>query len=173
MTSKVLYELLIRSYARFKYFSRTWNLTIFKSKSVNQRKCEHHGKIIFSCEKIQKMEHPMVTNDLSLRCKLRNVFKKFFVKKIKKVIEAGWLWKLLWELYHLFIILNLQTRAFGTVGVGLSLDPEERTQLAPQGEVICDHRMLHFWVFSRLKLIFQWCPHFRWFILVLLEMVKF
>ena len=82
LTSKFLYELLIRSYARFKYFSRTWNLTIFKSKSVNQRKCEHHGKIIFSCEKIQKMEHPMVTNDLSLRCKLRNVFKKIFVKKI-------------------------------------------------------------------------------------------
>ena len=37
MTSKVLCELLIRSYERFKYFSRTWNLTISKSTSVNQR----------------------------------------------------------------------------------------------------------------------------------------
>ena len=54
MTSKVLYELLIRSYERFKYFSRTWNLTISKSTSVNQRKCEHHGKINFSREKTQK-----------------------------------------------------------------------------------------------------------------------
>ena len=48
MTSKFLYKLLIRSYARFKYF------TIFKSTSVNQREWEHHGKIIFSFEKIQK-----------------------------------------------------------------------------------------------------------------------
>ena len=31
---------------------------------------------------------------------------------------------------------------------------ENVPQFAPQGEVICDHRMLHFWVFSRPKLIF-------------------
>ena len=55
MTSKVLYELLIRSYERFKYFSQIWNLTISKSTSVNQRKCEHYGNIYFSQEKIQKM----------------------------------------------------------------------------------------------------------------------
>ena len=69
MTSKVLYELLIRSYERFKYFSRTWNLTISKSTSVNQQKCGHHGKINFNREKTQKcnirwsqMTSPWVTN---------------------------------------------------------------------------------------------------------------
>ena len=27
-------------------------------------------------------------------------------------------------------------------------------QFVPRGEVICDHRMLHFWIFSRMKFIF-------------------
>ena len=54
MTSKVLYELLIRSYERFKYFWQTWNLTISKSTSVNQWKCEHNGKINFSSKRSKK-----------------------------------------------------------------------------------------------------------------------
>ena len=52
MTSKVLYELLIRSYERFKYFSQTWNLTIAKNTSVNQRKSKHHRKLNFNRQKI-------------------------------------------------------------------------------------------------------------------------
>jgi len=38
ITSNVLYELLITSYERFKYFSQTWNLTISKNTNVNKRK---------------------------------------------------------------------------------------------------------------------------------------
>ena len=38
ITSKVLHELLIRSYEGFKYFSHTWNLTISKKNRVYQRK---------------------------------------------------------------------------------------------------------------------------------------
>ena len=54
MTSKVLYELLIRSYERFKYFSQTLNLTIAKNTNVTQRKSKHHEKLNFSRQKIQK-----------------------------------------------------------------------------------------------------------------------
>ena len=42
MTSKVLYELLIRSFERFKYFSQTSNLTIAKNTNLDQRKSKHH-----------------------------------------------------------------------------------------------------------------------------------
>ena len=45
MTSKVLYELLIRSYERFKYFSQTWNLTISKNTNV-YGKSKHYKKWI-------------------------------------------------------------------------------------------------------------------------------
>ena len=105
MTSKVLYELLIKSYERFKYFSRTLNLSIFKSTSLNQRNCEHHEKINFSHEKIQKMWHPMVTNDLSSRRKLRKNFKKKIVdnpvlrlKNIKKTESPKMTSKVFYEL---------------------------------------------------------------------------
>ena len=96
MTSKVLYELLIRSYERFKYFSRTWNLTISKSTSVNQRKCGHHGKINFNREKTQKcnirwsqMTSPWGANwgkfkkKLSKKCGFRE-------KNIKKLKVQKW-----------------------------------------------------------------------------------
>ena len=56
MTSKVLYELLIRSYERFKYFSQTWNLTIAKNTNVNQRKSKNHEELNFNREKVQKYE---------------------------------------------------------------------------------------------------------------------
>ena len=54
MTSKVLYELLIRSYEQFKYFSQTWNFTISKNTNVNHRKSEHYEKLNFNRKKIQK-----------------------------------------------------------------------------------------------------------------------
>ena len=44
ITSKVLYELLIRSYERFKDFAQTYNLTISKNASANHGKSEHHEK---------------------------------------------------------------------------------------------------------------------------------
>ena len=108
MTSKVLYELLIRSYERFKYFSQTWNFTISKSTSVNQRKREHHGKIIFSFGKFQKM------NDLSWRRKLRIVFEKKRIldpKISKKLTVQKWthlqaLNKELWAIYVFFTNLK-------------------------------------------------------------------
>ena len=56
MISKVLYELLLRSYERFKYFSQTLNFTISKNTNVNHRKPEHYEKLNFSHEKIQKMQ---------------------------------------------------------------------------------------------------------------------
>ena len=55
MTSKVLYELLIRSYERFKDFSQTWNLTISKNTSVNNGKSKHYEKLNFNRKKIQEM----------------------------------------------------------------------------------------------------------------------
>ena len=52
MISKVPYELSIRSYERYKYFSQTWSLTIAKNTSVNWRKSKHHGEFNFSLQKI-------------------------------------------------------------------------------------------------------------------------
>ena len=69
-------RLRVRSYKRFKYFSKTWNLTIAKNTNVNQRKCEHDGKINFGREKI----HLVVTNDLFSGRKLRKVFQKKLVE---------------------------------------------------------------------------------------------
>ena len=47
MTSKVVYELLIRSYERFMYFSQTWNLTISKNTNVNNGNVRFIYKGIF------------------------------------------------------------------------------------------------------------------------------
>ena len=41
MTSKVLYELLIKSYERFMYFRQTWKFMISKNTNVNKRKSKH------------------------------------------------------------------------------------------------------------------------------------
>ena len=54
MTSKVVYEHLIRSYERFTYFSQTWNLTIAKNTNVNQGKSKNHAELNFYRGKIQK-----------------------------------------------------------------------------------------------------------------------
>ena len=54
MTSKFLYEIIIRSYERFTYFSQTWNLKIFKNTDVDQQKSKHYEKLNFNREKIQK-----------------------------------------------------------------------------------------------------------------------
>ena len=48
MTSKVLYELLIRSYEQFKVVSLTSNLAIDKNTHVNNRKNKNHGKLNFN-----------------------------------------------------------------------------------------------------------------------------
>ena len=45
MPSKVLYELLIRNYERFKYFSEAWNLMIAKNTSVKKQKSKPHEKL--------------------------------------------------------------------------------------------------------------------------------
>ena len=55
MDSKVLYELLIRSYERFKYFSEAWNWMIAKNTGVNQRKSKHHEKFEFQPPKYPKI----------------------------------------------------------------------------------------------------------------------
>ena len=55
MTSKVLYELLTRSYEQFKYFLQTWNLTISKTTKVNNRKSEHHKKKISSTKRFENV----------------------------------------------------------------------------------------------------------------------
>ena len=55
MTSKVLYELLIRSYGKIEFFSQTWNLTTDKNTYVNRGKTKDHEKFNFGYEKIQKM----------------------------------------------------------------------------------------------------------------------
>ena len=54
MQSKFLYELLIRSYERFKYFSQTWISTIAKNTNVNHRISKHHEKLNFGPQKMQK-----------------------------------------------------------------------------------------------------------------------
>ena len=56
MTSKALYELLIRSYARFMYFRQTWKFTISKNTNVNNRKSKHYEELNFSRQKIQKIQ---------------------------------------------------------------------------------------------------------------------
>ena len=55
MNSKILYELLVRSYKRLEYFLQTWNFMIAKNINVNQQKSKRHEKFNFSFEKIQKM----------------------------------------------------------------------------------------------------------------------
>ena len=78
-----------------KYFSRTRNLTIFKSTSVNKKKCKHHKKKN-QPRKYPQMQHPLVTNDLSSGRKLRKVFKKKIMKKLKvqkwpfSLFESEW-----------------------------------------------------------------------------------
>ena len=61
MTSKVVYELLIRSYERFMYFSQ---ITVAKNTIVNQRKSKNHEELNFNCGKIQKMEHRKMNSKL-------------------------------------------------------------------------------------------------------------
>ena len=56
MTSKVVHELLIKSYERFMYFSQIWNLTIAKNTNVNQRKSKNHEEYNFSLEEIKEIE---------------------------------------------------------------------------------------------------------------------
>ena len=53
-TSKVLYELLLRSYEQFKLFSQTWNLNIDKNTNENSEKTKYHEKMNFSREKRSK-----------------------------------------------------------------------------------------------------------------------
>ena len=55
MASRVLYELSIRTYEEFKFFSQTWNFTLAKKIIVNDEKAKHHEKLNFTREKIQKM----------------------------------------------------------------------------------------------------------------------
>ena len=55
MTSKVLYEVLKKSYERFKDFSQTSNLTISKNTNVNNGKSSNYEKLNFSRKKIQEM----------------------------------------------------------------------------------------------------------------------
>ena len=64
LTSKVVKELLIRSYDRFMHFSPTWDLTITKNTSVNQQKFKQHEKMNFNREKNQKIKHLKKTSKL-------------------------------------------------------------------------------------------------------------
>ena len=56
MTSKAVYELLIKSYERFMYFRQTWKFTISKNTNVNNRKSKHYEELNFGRKKIQKMQ---------------------------------------------------------------------------------------------------------------------
>ena len=48
MTSKIIYERVTRSYEGFNYFSQSWNLTISKDTSVNNRKSKCWQKLNFN-----------------------------------------------------------------------------------------------------------------------------
>ena len=65
MTSKILYELWIKSYEQFKYFSQTWNLTISKNTSVNHRTLKHYEKSISSAKISKKCNFKKQTQNPS------------------------------------------------------------------------------------------------------------
>ena len=73
MIPKVLYQILIRSYEQFMYFSQTWNLTTAKKTNVNQRKSKNHEEFNFDREKVQKYEKIWKSkNDLKSRLRALN-----------------------------------------------------------------------------------------------------
>ena len=83
INSKVLYELLIRSYEWFKYFSQTWNLTISKNTYVNKRKSKHYEKlnycrkkIDFRFKNIKTIESPNITSKVICELLIR-IYERF------------------------------------------------------------------------------------------------
>ena len=80
MTSNVLYEVLIRSYERFKYFSQTLNLTMAKNTNVNKQKSKHHKNWISTAKSSEylNIQKNLNTRLVALNSKLRAFYVSFF-----------------------------------------------------------------------------------------------